>query len=306
MYKYTPTTRKRLTSKICALVGVFVLVLSLLIVPTSADNANTKNFTILYNPIVETTNSQNIYYFDLTANDYIYTDSVVYMVYSINTLSGIWSITSDNETYTLQWDDLAIGQGLRVATAYLDNITLTDSIILSQSFLVINPSPPQVLYLIIADEANEQDASYMASFLRDLDNDGYSLYTEYLLNTLEISDIASADKGFNQGVIIGQQNGYSDGYADGFYEGEDFGYSNGKQDGFDDGYEKGKKVGEKEGYDKGADGIGLERLPFAITDSIANMFTRILNFELLGVNVLALCGTLITLAIVAFVIKRLI
>jgi len=73
-----------------------------------------------------------------------------------------------------------------------------------------------------------------------------------------------ADYSHNEGIDIGNQQGYSEGERDGYRYGYDDGYTEGKQDideeleierekGYDEGYDEGMNDGYKKGYDEGVE-----------------------------------------------------
>lgn len=90
------------------------------------------------------------------------------------------------------------------------------------------------------------------------------------------------------------------------------GYSNGYQVGYEkgstDGYEKGYDVGNIEGYNKGVEqdfaSSGFSSLLQSILSFPVNLVKNSLNFEFMGINIASLIMFIISISIVAFVIKR--
>ncbi len=83
----------------------------------------------------------------------------------------------------------------------------------------------------------------------------------------------------------------------------DSGYSSGYQEG----YNKGSEDGNKSGYDKGlADGDSSPLLTLfnAVLNAPINIFRQVFNFDLFGVNIYGLCTSLLTFALIIWLIKR--
>lgn len=92
--------------------------------------------------------------------------------------------------------------------------------------------------------------------------------------------------------------GYTDGYNQGVVDGNDSGYK--------DGYSAGETVGYNNGYTAGVENGGkytFASLFGSVIDVPVNAFTSLLNFELLGVNMLGFITGLLTLALIIFIIK---
>ena len=94
------------------------------------------------------------------------------------------------------------------------------------------------------------------------------------------------------------ETGYTDGYNAGLSDGEDTGYQ--------DGYNAGETIGYQNGYNAGVEHGGnysFMGLIGAVIDAPVSAFTSLLNFELLGVNILGFISGLLTLALIIFIIK---
>lgn len=94
------------------------------------------------------------------------------------------------------------------------------------------------------------------------------------------------------------QAGYDDGYNQGIYDGNESGY--------EDGYNAGNTIGYEDGYNDGvanSNSYSFASLLGAVIDTPVSAFTSLLNFEILGVNILAFVSGLLTLAIVIFIVK---
>jgi len=89
---------------------------------------------------------------------------------------------------------------------------------------------------------------------------------------------------------------YNQGYASG--------YANGKSDGNTEGYLEGYAVGKEYGYNLGQNSdLTLTTLFWNVIDEPFAIIYRLLNFDVLGVNIFTFCMGIVTLGIVGFVIK---
>ena len=120
-------------------------------------------------------------------------------------------------------------------------------------------------------------------------------YTGYFLPGLQLrtyyfSSALSDNTAYNSGV--------SDGY--------NIGFSAGSSSGYTDGFSAGKVEGYNNGYTAGVENsnnYSFLSLIGAVVDAPISAFTSLLNFNLLGVNLLAFFTGLLTLAIIIFIIK---
>lgn len=106
--------------------------------------------------------------------------------------------------------------------------------------------------------------------------------TYYFSNSFDLSDNEFFQQGYNEGLLDNQSNIYDNGY----------------NTGFDDGFEDGKITGAVEAND-----YSFFSLFGAIFDAPVTLFTSLLNFEFLGINLWSFITSLLTLAIILFVIK---
>lgn len=95
---------------------------------------------------------------------------------------------------------------------------------------------------------------------------------------------------------------YNLGYQDGLDTGLQDGYNNGYQDGLDTGTQSGYQDGYSAGVESAND-YSFIGLLGAVIDAPVTAFTGLLNFEILGFNILAFVTGLITLALIIFIIK---
>lgn len=99
---------------------------------------------------------------------------------------------------------------------------------------------------------------------------------------------------------------YGAGYNDAEGSAYDVGYNAGVDAGYSQGYKTGFGQGESTGFSKGvasANDYSFSSLFGAVIDVPVNAFTSLLNFELLGVNMLGFITGLLTLALIIFIIK---
>lgn len=99
-------------------------------------------------------------------------------------------------------------------------------------------------------------------------------------------------------------------FNDGYDIGYNAGYNAGETSGYNSGYQQGKDYGYDVGYDVGfGDGVNdsntytFFNLITSVVDVPVNAFTSLLNFELLGVNLLDFVGGLLFIGLVSFVLK---
>lgn len=125
------------------------------------------------------------------------------------------------------------------------------------------------------------------------------------------------DEGYDLGYSTGESNGYNSGlaigYGNGFSEGESAGYNAGYQVGLDEGYDIGME--DNEGYDLGyhegvligqKDNINqnaFKTLFNSILNAPYNIFSGLLNFDFMGVNLFNLFSFAFTSFLVLWLIK---
>lgn len=111
---------------------------------------------------------------------------------------------------------------------------------------------------------------------------------------------------WNGGYYVGYDTGYDHGKADGVAES----YPVGREDGYKAGYDVGRADGFPVGYAQGkndyeslAEWANVKYLLFAILDAPFYVLSYSLNFELLGINIAGTLISLISLAIIVFILK---
>lgn len=95
---------------------------------------------------------------------------------------------------------------------------------------------------------------------------------------------------------------YNQGYTSGYIAGENAGSSSGYRNGYDVGYNDGYDVG----YDVGVDDsneYSFFNLMSSVVEAPVNVFMNLLNFNIMGFNLLDLVFGLLTLAVVCLIVK---
>lgn len=91
---------------------------------------------------------------------------------------------------------------------------------------------------------------------------------------------------------------YDDGYQNG--------YNVGHQNGFEDGFEEGKELSYNQGYTDGTKESDVaQNYLLTLFSAPAYILSTIFSFEILGLNVYTLIAFLVTLAVIGFVLKKL-
>lgn len=163
---------------------------------------------------------------------------------------------------------------------------------------------------------DQNGKTYETFFTSEVDNPlGYPL--EVKINNQAVNYIDTAIIGFE--IYIGRasdyldafqllstggeyNSGYSTGYNDGLSSGKNQGYQNGLKDGEEIGYNNGYNAG----YEKGSADAGnytFLSLMTAVIDAPVKSFTGLLNFEILGFNVMGLITALLTVALILKIIS---
>lgn len=137
-------------------------------------------------------------------------------------------------------------------------------------------------------ELNTADVDY--SQVRYLDISGYTdCYVSKILFVAARGDLCYFRCDFSSSYSSGYKAGYGDGYSSGL-----------------DSYNTGYDAGYHDGYTRGAESGSYTLLgPIAAIAGIpATVLTSLFNFEIMGVNILGLVTGLITVAVIAWVVKK--
>ena len=131
------------------------------------------------------------------------------------------------------------------------------------------------------------------SYLSSLDNQSTSIYNR------EHIYYFTATSGDNYN--LGYQDGYNAGNIDGKQLGYNQGFDNGRNDGYNNGYNSGYSAGVESAHN-----YTFLSLISAVVTVPFTAFKSIFNFDLLGVNIFTLVGSLFTIAVILTIIKKVI
>lgn len=138
------------------------------------------------------------------------------------------------------------------------------------------------------------------------DNRRYVIFTN-TERKLITNILCTAEGGFNAVDSFSVPNSTAI-YSSGF----DTGYNNGYNDGLDNGYENGIKANNSDSYNRGyndgaysnLENSGMRTLFNSILSYPVNMIKTVFDFEFMGINISSLIMFIISIGIVAFVIKK--
>lgn len=116
------------------------------------------------------------------------------------------------------------------------------------------------------------------------------------------------DKGLNKGIVFDistSENSviYNDGYTDGYTTGNREGREDGYTDGREQGYKSGFAAGKTEGLEIAKNG-DFHQLMLAVAEVPVNTFQSLFNFEILGMDMRVLFGSLLSLCLLAIIIHK--
>ena len=114
----------------------------------------------------------------------------------------------------------------------------------------------------------------------------------------------AGEEKYAEGKKAGVTEGKNIGYKQGLDEGYDDGYADGSDDGWDVGFAEGKEKGYYEGRADEQENSSFFTLIYSVLDAPVQVISKVLNFEILGVNMSGLASSLVTLAILIVVVKH--
>lgn len=114
----------------------------------------------------------------------------------------------------------------------------------------------------------------------------YNIY--YDSSSVDLTDNQIYQEGYDEGYNIGLALGSTDGYNNGYSIGYDVGFGNGRNEGI-----------------QNANNYSFLGLFGAIVDAPLTGLRSLFNFEFLGINLLSFITSLLTIALITFVIKKL-
>lgn len=153
---------------------------------------------------------------------------------------------------------------------------------------------------VLANSLNGQSYTFERDNSLTLKCDTSSNYYD----TITLSGLYSPDYiRFNMFI---SDDSYS--YSHGYDEGYSAGHSDGLTEGSENGYASGERYGYERGYNDGANSNletnGMKTLFNSILSYPVNMIKSVFNFEFMGINVASVIMFVISIGIVAFVIKK--
>ena len=128
-------------------------------------------------------------------------------------------------------------------------------------------------------------------------NTGYTNGQSSVINRPQDYDLytqSEYDANYNLGYNVGIDTGYANGYDKGYFDGDIDGYNNGVSDGYTDGYNA--SMNGKSSF---------KDLMFAIVDAPFNVLSNAFDFEIFGINLSYFLIAIVSLLLVAFVIRKL-
>lgn len=130
----------------------------------------------------------------------------------------------------------------------------------------------------------------------------FRMYFKYSSNTLQ-SLIDNKFLNYNVYNDLQGSDEYDRGYSYGYESGYNKGNYDGEQSGFTKGYNQGKSVGFNDGVESAND-YSFLGLMGAVVDAPVRAFSGLLNFELLGFNMLSFFTGLLTLAFILWIVSK--
>ena len=160
------------------------------------------------------------------------------------------------------------------------------------------------------DDIPSQDGIINFNYYRFVDSNGFYITIVIPLNTYHSNAFYAYPVFFDYRVYYlnstpylnnndyyqnGLKNGYDVGYADGEYDGYSEGFSQGKSEGFNNGYNQGLESSER---------LGFPALITSVIDVPVKVFTSLFNFEILGVNILTFVTSLLSIALILAIVRK--
>lgn len=214
----------------------------------------------------------------------VYTEDRPYDPYS-------YSLTMYDEKYVFDWAEMGVPIGSKVTK--IDIINRFCSVEYGSASERIEALENLDFRLIFVDEA-----SYGYELgLKDGFNDGYD-------EGYDVGYDEGEDYGYREGYGDGNDAGWLDGYATGLDNGYYEGYDRGRYEGHNVGFAEGKETGFYEGVASADGQLSFSKMISAVVDVPVRAFHSLLNFEVLGVQMDAFALSLLTVALVVTVLKK--
>lgn len=161
-----------------------------------------------------------------------------------------------------------------------------------------------VVKIIIESGTNFAANGLYSSNFKFYDNNGFSCQFEIVVdkNIQNISNYMLTSRTYFLTGDISSNDYYQQGYQVGY----DSGINNGKQLGYNSGYSVGYSDGEVIGYNNGVNATNqysFANLLTAVVEAPVNVFISLLDFNIMGYNLLSLVVGLLSLAVIVVIIK---
>ena len=180
-------------------------------------------------------------------------------------------------------------------------------ILISTSPSVLTNRINRVRFYYVTDTSSSNWINYVVYY--DVDDNyisfGYKTYYGASSNDLVFGAYTYSDRTYYIVPItddvsgnVYYEEGYNVGYSDGYSSGSSVGYNNGYSAGLDAGYNNGYDAGLEVGNN-----YTFSSLFGAVIDVPVNAFKSLVNFELLGVNLLGLFTGLLSFGIIILIVK---
>lgn len=166
---------------------------------------------------------------------------------------------------------------------------------------------------------NSTDYVYDFPFSSEFTNYNYFRYTDsnnchltifIPLNNYDPTDFYYSPNFFEYRIYYLNQSAQfesNDFYKQGLQDGYNNGYDVGETDGYNNGYSQGKTEGYNNGYTQGLESserLGFPALITSVIDVPVKVFTSLFNFEILGVNILTFVTSLLTIALILAIVRK--
>lgn len=246
-----------------------------------ASNSNSYIYYLVNNATVELygTNERGGTY------NYIMNESYKYVEGNLIDYSGI----PDIYDYIYNHDDyyFRIKFKLQQPTNHIITFSFSDNLI-AYTAVLLNSTNGQSYTFIRSDDTYNLKCDTSSYYYDTITVDGF-YSSDYITFNMFISDDSYS-----------YTKGYDTGYSEGYSDGHDVGY--------DESFDRGQAYGYQQGYNAGANSNletnGMKTLFNSILSFPVNMIKSVFNFEFMGINIASVIMFVISIGIVAFVIKK--
>lgn len=157
--------------------------------------------------------------------------------------------------------------------------------------------------VVIGYKTNYQGGGIYSTFIKYLDNNGYRCEFQFVFDKTKISSSYYLNERTYYFVTDFTDNDY---YNQGYQTGFNNGVNSGNQTGYNNGYNVGYEDGVVNGYNDGVNATNsysFSNLLTAVVNAPVSVFTNLLDFNIMGFNLLSLVAGLLTLGLIVLIIK---